>query len=126
MPKTRPSQGASKTSSPFLRGTARLSPRSSMRRSDIVSPRVLAGNHALEVLDWPADSGYPDHGVACDQCRQLLLRQSLRAGGALREHHVAHLRAAVVDVYRYPFIELQPELAQDRARLDDRPGAIGK
>ena len=39
MPKTRPSQGASKTSSPFLRGTARSSPRSSMRWSVIAAPR---------------------------------------------------------------------------------------
>src|SRR4051794_23522566 len=117
MPKTRPSQGASKTSSPFLRGTARLSPRSSMRRSDIVAPRVLAGNHALEVMDRPTDLGHANHGVTCDQCRQLLLRQSLRAGGALREYHVADLRAAVMDVHRDLFVELQSELAEDRTRL---------
>ena len=53
-------------------------------------------------------------------------RQPFGAGGSLREHHVAHLRAAVVDVDRDVLVELQPELAQHRARLDDRARAVGE
>src|SRR5205823_3467306 len=83
MPKTRPSQGASKTSSPFLRGTARSSLKSSMHWSLIARAPLTVGDSGNVRR---TDERYADHGVARDERGQLILAQVLGAGRTLGQH----------------------------------------
>src|SRR5207249_10980383 len=67
---------------------------------------------------------HADHRVAGHECSQLLFAHMLGAARALGQHHVADLGAAVPDANLDRVIKLEAELAQDPARIDDRPRAV--
>src|SRR5919202_6430688 len=122
MPKARASHGASKTSSPFLRGGS-IEPSGSepVRAISLIS-RCLSsesGDRGRRL-----DPGHAHQGVARDECYQLLLGHPFGASRTLGEDHIAALRGAVPDANLDRFVDFGAELAQDTAGIDHDARAI--
>ena len=82
----------------------------------------LVGGHGLR----NPRVNYADHAVPRYQLGQRGFIELFRSGGPPGEDQIAHISSAVEHAHLNAFIHLQPELAHDSPRVDNRPGAVGK
>ena len=114
MPRARPCQGSSKTSSPLSRGSgtpARASSISASWRSAHAPAAGTATPIMQSRVTSPASSASLQPSVPV---------------GLHREHEVANLRGRVPHADLDVVAELEAELAQHRSRLGDHAGAVGR